>query len=266
VRASILIILTVSLAVRSLYAHDYWLEADRGKMKVGDKATIRLMFGENFAGGTEKPLQEKRTATFRVYGPSRKFGNLLPPKSAGGKPAALIEMVQEGSVLVTMERTAALIRFGRPKFLEYAAQEGEIIGEQELPPAKKDVQETYARYLKTILNVGDSAGKSATRRTGLRYEIVPKANPYQPGLTTLPCKLYFDGKAASGQKVTAIHRENGRLTGTTVLTDSKGNCAFPLAQTGSWLIRSVNLMPGSEVAGPQANYQSYWASLTFRYD
>ncbi|MEO7932071.1 MAG: DUF4198 domain-containing protein [Chthoniobacterales bacterium] len=248
-----------------LQAHDYWLEADRTRLANQEMAVVRLMFGKNFAEGQEKPLQVGRTADFRDYGQSRQFGNLLLHRANNSVPACMFKLRQEGTVLVTMERTASEIRFGRAKYLEYAAREGAVIDEKELSASKKTVCETYTRYLKTLLQVGGDVNQTASKLVGQNYEIVPKENPYLGGLISLKFKVLFEGHPVSAVKVTAIHKLDGKLTSSTAITDDKGCCEFPIEQTGSWLIRSVKIVPDAPAEGMQANYHSYWASLTFAY-
>ncbi len=260
-----LVVLVLAILRPCLKAHDYWLEADRTRLSPQETAVVRLMFGKNFAEGQERPLQVARTADFRDYGQSRQFGNLLLHRTDNSVPACMFKLRREGTVLVTMERTAATIRFGRKKYLEYAAREGSVIEEKDLPSTKKTVCETYTRYLKTLLQAGDDVNKSATKVVGQKFEIIPKENPYLTGMPSLKFKVLFEGRPASGMKVTAIHRVDGKLTSATAITDDKGVCEFPIEQTGSWLIRTVRIVPDAPVEGLQTNYHSYWASLTFGY-
>ena len=55
--------------------------------------------------------------------------------------------------------------------------------------------------------------------------------------------------------MTAIHRDGLRLT---ARSDSHGHVAFSLPNSGMWLIKSVWIVPGSDV-----DWESLWASLTF---
>ncbi len=246
------------------FAHDYWLEAEPQRTAVGQTSVLRLMFGESFAKGAEKPIQPDRTRDFRLYEAGREYKNLPVPRGGATQSVAKIRSDSEGTLLVTMTRSPAEIRFGRTKFLEYAAVE--TGGEFVLPPEKTRINETYTRYLKTLVTVGDKPGKAALRTTGQEYEIVPLDNPYEPGLRSLRCKILFQGKPVSGALVTARQRLAGKVVSSSTRTDGKGRCAFPLTPSGTWLIRSVKIIPDVSLEGPLALVQSHWSLLTFGYE
>lgn len=248
------------ISVATLFAHDYWLEADKPHPLLQEKITLRLMFGENFACGLEKPLQPDRIATFRLYGQTRKFSDLPI------QPQTTLEATKDGTLLVAMERSPGEISFGRAKFLEYTAQEGNVITETDLPPTQKRVNETYARYLKTLVQVGSEPTKTATKTIGQTYEIIPLTNPFQNGLAELKVKVLFQGKPAVEVKVAAIQRLGGKLATISAITDQKGKCVLPITQTGRWLIRSVKIVPDAHAEGEPASYHSYWSVLTFGYE
>ena len=253
------------ILANSLFAHEYWLEADKSQVIAGEANTIKLMFGENFSNRVEKPLQLDRAIEFRAHGLSRKFDNLLPKTEKSVQPAATIELKQEGTILVSLIRSASVIRFGKAKFLEYAQQEGGTNFEQALAVDKVRITDTYTRYMKALFQVGNLVNKTALKKVGMEYEIIPLENPFSKELKELNVKVLFRGKPAAGVKVNAIKRLDNILTSESAISDQKGRCKFPLDQKGSWLIRSVKIIPDANNEGPTANFHSYWASLTFGY-
>ncbi|HEX8372432.1 MAG TPA: DUF4198 domain-containing protein [Chthoniobacterales bacterium] len=263
--AALVFLLTIILLVRPSCAHDYWLKVDEARYQTGHSAAVKLMFGDPATEGNEKPLQIARTAQFRCYGQSRKFKDLLVSGEEKAMPAARLPLSKEGTVLVTMERTPSEVRFGRAKFLQYAASEGAVISDQELPPSKPRVRERYARFMKTLLQVGDTPGDTATKKIGEEYEIVPVDNPYAIDGGELVVKVFFRGKPAAGAKVSSIHKLDGKVSTSSRITDARGRCALPITRDGQWHIRSVKIVPDAPKEGPLAGYHSYWASLTFRY-
>ena len=255
------ILLGVILVNKAL-AYDYWLEPDRFLLAPKKTAVIRLMFGETFATGLEKPLQLGRTTEFRVYGDSRQFGNLLIHPSLKGNPAAMKRFDFPGTMMVTMERSPSEIVFGRTKFIEYAGMEGHPITAEELPITERRVTETYTRFLKTLIQVGDKTTKVPQKVVAHTYEIVPKNNPYDPDVKNLRVRVMFEGKPQSGAKVTAIQRLNGNLTTVSDMTNADGKCTLPIQNHGLWLIRTVKITQDED---SPASFHSYWAELTFGY-
>ncbi len=255
------LLLSMVLANRAV-AYDYWLEPDRTLLVPKDTAVIRLMFGETFAVGVEKPLQLGRTSEFRVYGDSRQFGNLLIHPSLKGNPAAMKRFDFPGTMMVTMERSPSQIAFGRIKFIQYAAMEGHPITEAELPITERRVLETYTRFLKTLIQVGDRITKVPQKVVDHTYEIVPKNNPYDPDVKDLRVRVMFEGKPQAGAKVSAIQRLNGNLTTVSDVTNEDGKCTLPIQHQGLWLIRTVKITQDED---SPANFHSFWAELTFGY-
>ena len=248
--------------VNKAVAYDYWLEPDRAMLAPKETAVIRLMFGETFAAGVEKPLQLGRTTEFRVYGDSRQFGNLLIHPSLKGNPAAMKRLDFPGTMMVTMERSPSEIVFGRTKFIEYAGMEGHPITADELPITERRVTETYTRFLKTLIQVGNKTTKVPQKVVDHTYEIVPKNNPFDFDVKGLRVRVMFQGKPEAGAKVTAIQRLNGNLTTVSGVTSEDGKCTLPIRHEGLWLIRTVKITQDED---SPANFHSYWAELTFGY-
>jgi uncharacterized GH25 family protein len=94
-------------------------------------------------------------------------------------------------------------------------------------------------------------------------EIVPLKNPYALGKEDgLPVKILFNGKPLPNVVVRTWHKTPKTETQQGSLrTNAQGIATTPALAPGEWMISLVRMVPTSDKT--KADYQSYWASLTF---
>ena len=75
-----------------------------------------------------------------------------------------------------------------------------------------------------------------------------------------PVKLLYQGRPMAGTRVVAVNQRSpfDRVTGT---TDTGGRVRLRLPMSGTWMVKAVHMVPAP--AGSNADWSSYWASLTF---
>ena len=77
-------------------------------------------------------------------------------------------------------------------------------------------------------------------------------------------QVLFNGKPLTDKMVVTWHKTTTTKTRQQKLrTDAKGFITFPLDQIGQWMVSTVHMIPIENDA--EANYQSYWGSLTFEF-
>jgi uncharacterized GH25 family protein len=108
---------------------------------------------------------------------------------------------------------------------------------------------------------GPPSRTQADRRLGFTLELVAERNPYaiQAG-EDLPVRLTYENTPLAGALVTAINKLNPAEK-QTARTGADGRVRFRLPRGGMWLIKSVHMIPAP--AGSNADWKSFWASLTF---
>jgi uncharacterized GH25 family protein len=92
-------------------------------------------------------------------------------------------------------------------------------------------------------------------------ELVAEATPASLRLgQDFPVKLLYQGRSMAGIRVVAVNQRNpfDRMTGT---TDTGGRVRLRLPMSGTWMVRAVHMVPAP--AGSNADWSSFWASLTF---
>ena len=88
---------------------------------------------------------------------------------------------KSGTYLFSMERNWSYITLDADKFEDYLRDEGMgyvVTERKRIGESKKDGSERYSRFLKTILQIGDSHTGIVKNRINTKLEIVPLDNPY----------------------------------------------------------------------------------------
>lgn len=260
----LLLILFAALPFSPAAAHEYYLMPGSFSIEEGEKVGIAHKNGMRFKGNTYPWISRwnVRSEAWRegVGGDVRgKDGDL---------PALTLQMALSGLVTIIHESSISDLTFKDwEKFISYLEEEGlEPIAERHLAKggSKDEIREIYARFAKTLINVGSPATGS-DNVTGLTIELVALENPaaLQSG-ASLPVQLLFDGKPLQGAMVKVFVGENTDVAHQLV-TDKNGKVAVPDGGAGPYLLNAVHMIEprtDAEIA-KDADWQSFWASLTF---
>jgi uncharacterized GH25 family protein len=149
------------------------------------------------------------------------------------------------------------------KFNQYLKEEGlESIAEIRVRRNQtgSDAREVFSRCAKSLVSSGTPTD-GEDQALGFPLELVALKNPY--ALHTgelLPVRLTYEGRPLSGALVVAMNRLNPAAK-LSARTDNNGRVAFKLPESGMWLVKAVHMIPAA--AGTNADWASFWASLTF---
>jgi uncharacterized GH25 family protein len=243
-------------------AHDFWIEPAKFRPAVGESVPVVLRVGEDFSG-TSQPFVPDWLVEFSVGGADGR----TPVKGfAGDDPATVLTAREPGLQLIGYYSQRSFVNLEAERFNAYLATEGldaVIKTRQRRGETATNGRELYSRCAKALVRVGASAGsKGFDRVLGYPLELVPRTDPYAlspPG--TLRFALTFHGKPAAGVLVVAFTAEQPaqRLR---ARTDARGEVRLRLDRPGRWLVKAVHMveLPDSD---PQADWESFWASLTF---
>ena len=122
--------------------------------------------------------------------------------------------------------------------------------------------ELFARCAKSLLLSGPASAKQSDRKLGFTLELVAEKNPYllHAG-DELPVRLTYENRPLAGALVIAMNRLNpAEKAGSTVRQRWTGTISI-CGRAGMWLIKAVHMIPAP--AGSNAEWASFWASLTF---
>src|SRR5260370_42468483 len=106
------------------------------------------------------------------------------------------------------------------------------------------------------------SGAQGDRVLGLLLELVAEKNPYaiRAG-EDFPVRLTSESPPLAVALVIAMNRQNPSEK-LSARTGNDGRVRLHLRRGGMWLVKAVHMV--SAPAGTSADWQSYWASLTFQ--
>jgi uncharacterized GH25 family protein len=251
---------TLTLAAPALRAHDFWIEPSTFTPELGQRVAVRLRVGDDFPGG-RVPRMARFLERFFVLGPDSEEE---VAGVEGVDPAGYVTPGAPGlHVLVYDSRPDALTLSGQG-FEKHLAEQGlERISALRRERGETGVQarELFSRCAKALVAVGEETGKGYDQQVGLPLELIPEKNPFllAPG-EDLPLLVLYQGEPVAGVWIQARNprRPEESVSGR---TDAQGRVRLRLASGGFWLVKAVHMVPAPQGAG--ADWESFWASLTF---
>jgi Domain of unknown function (DUF4198) len=199
---------------------------------------------------------------FALVGPS---GETPMLGLEGSDPAGIARIPGGGLFTVVYQSNDNPLELEAAKFEDYLRDEGleRIIAlRAERGQTSRPGHELFYRCAKALAQAGKPQGGGFDRALGLDLELVPDANPYALGPGgVLSVRLLYEGKPLEGALVMALLRtapespEKHR-------SDASGRAVFTVSKPGDWLIKAVHMIPARP--GKDADWESFWASLTFR--
>ena len=257
-RRTVCALIGAMLAASPVLAHEFWIEPHDFTVAPEHAIQADIRIGQDFKGDAFPYISSRFTA-FKHY-------DHLGETDVDGVTGDLTPR-SEGLNIFTYVSVAERIRFQDwDKFASYLELEGLTT-----IPARHDVRglsrddgrELYTRCAKTLVSVGDTTADQ-DRATGMRLELVAGQNPQMLSAgTEMSFSLLWEGEPLADTQVALFRRgETGDdATRTLARTDVNGQASFTLPASGTYLAASVHMIEAP--ADRNADWQSYWASLTF---
>lgn len=260
------VILLLILTGSAISAHEFWLEPQRFHLHKGETLTLKFLVGQDFAGVNWKGNRSSVQRLTLYYNGIQDDLEPLIPDSLGGDSLNL-QFFDEGTAMIAYQSANKSITLPPNQFLEYLKEDGldsAVRYREEHQETDSSGRELYQRCAKTIFQVGSLKNDAYQHICGLPAEFVPLSNPYtlKKG-DSMAFKILSAGMPAVGKKVNTWHRINGKTTRTELLSDINGIVRFPVTLAGKWMVSNVTMerLENTE----NADWQSFWASLTWGY-
>ena len=263
IRSTVSALVGAMLAVSPALAHEFWIEPQAFSVSPDAEISADLRVGQDFKGDAF-PYIPSRFTRFKRHD---RLGETDVGGVTGDLPALNLTPRTEGLNIFTYVSAGERIRFRDwDDFAAYLELEGlDTIparhGARGLP--RDDIRELYTRCAKTLVGVGDAAGEQ-DRATGMRLELVAGQNPQALSAgTDLSFTLLWEGEPLADTQVALFRKGESTEAGSRTLarTDAKGMASFTIPATGTYMAASVHMIEAP--AERNADWQSYWASLTF---
>jgi len=245
-----------------LNAHDTWLVPDPWVIQPGTSVRISVRTGMDFPFSLNAVALD-RIGKFYILGKGGrvKLGNhRVEGKSTTatcipGKPGthvAALALKPRKIELTAKAFNDYLLHDGMKKVWEYRKREGIL---------EEDAVEYYAKYPKTLIQVGDVTDDTCVKPAGLKAEIVPLVNPYtlKKG-DKMKVRVLFMGRPLAGTEVAWSYPGMGETFAGSVISGEYGEAVVPLEKAGPYVIRMTHM---EHVKKPDHQWESSWASLTF---
>jgi hypothetical protein len=248
------------MSVNALPAHDFWIEPSTFTPAAGQRVALRLRVGQDLRGDPV-PRDPGLLARFVAVGPA---GEMPVPGREYTDPAGILASQAPGFHMIVYDSLRSPVALDAAKFETYLGEEGlEKISALRAGRRQSGagVREVFSRCAKSLLSVGGGAGPGFDRVVGQRLELVPEVNPQtSPGGGELPVRLLYEGKPLAGALVVAFTKDRPQAK-VSARSDAKGRVRLKLDRPGFWLVKAVHMIPAP--AGSGADWESFWASLTF---
>jgi uncharacterized GH25 family protein len=250
----------IALGGASLSAHDMWIEPTTFSPDSGQIVAVKLRVGQDLLGDP-LPLNPALVNQFIVEDAA---GRRPVVGRDGGDPAGLVRIATPGVIVIGYRSNPSAIELPAATFNQYLKDEGldavaAIRAQRNATSAK--ARELFARCAKSLVLSGTPTDAQGDRTLGFPLELVAERNPYTlRGGQDLPVRLTYESRPLPGALVVAINRLNPSEK-QSARTDADGRVHLRLHADGLWLIKAVHMVPAA--SGTNADWASFWASLTF---
>jgi uncharacterized GH25 family protein len=259
-RLGVLVAAAITLSRAPLFAHDLWIEPTTFSPEPGQIIGVRLRVGQDLLGDPvpRDPALVKQFVFEDVGGRKPLVGR------EGADPAGFLRVAGPGLLVIGYLSNPSAIELAAEKFNQYLRDEG-LDAVAALRARRMQTGDTahelFSRCAKSLVLSGSPSRAQADRLLGFTLELVAERNPYaiRAG-EDLPVRLTYEKRALAGALVVAMNRLNPSEK-QAARTDIDGRVRFRLLQGGMWLVKAVHMVPVP--AGGNAEWASFWASLTF---
>ncbi|MFN0102872.1 MAG: DUF4198 domain-containing protein [Bryobacteraceae bacterium] len=244
----------------ALWGHDMWIEPTSFRPEAGQLIGVKLRVGQELLGDAI-PRNARAIREFVVADAS---GRQTVMGREGSDPAGFLRVANAGVAVIGYSSHASSMELPADQFNAYLKEEGLEAVMAERARRKQGgakARELFSRCAKSLLATGATAPGQGDRALGFPLELVAERNPYGlgPG-EALPVRLTYENRPLAGALVVALNRLQPGVK-VTARTDREGRVRLRLPGDGMWMVKAVHMIPAP--AGAEAEWASYWASLTF---
>ena len=263
------VVLLLVVCVGPLLSHDFWLIPNAFRVASGVDLVVLGQTSSTFPT-TLSAVTPERIASARLLG-AQASENIQHVGVDGNSLRLAHRPKLVGQALVTVRVHPRSIPESPESFRRYLTLEGapEVLARYEregLLPTDSIVRR-YAKYAKTLVEVGDHGPRAFARVAGHPLEFVPLDDPalVQAG-GTLRFQLTLFGvplAATRGHASVARSRDAAAaFDDATFETNGQGELTVSITSGGIWNVRALYILPAS--AGSGADWDVHWATFVWR--
>lgn len=271
--AALVLLLGASLIAE---AHDFWLVPDAFQVADGSALAVRGQTSSRFPT-SEAAVALDRIAAARILGAQGE--ERITQLSLSGTSLLLQHKpASAGQYTVAVALRPRSVRESAASFRRYLELEGApqalaTIEREGLLRGRDSVTRRYAKYAKTLVQVGRGGPRAFARVAGDPLEFVATTDPsaHRVG-DTLLVRLLYRGQPLPGISVhagvvawptdaSARASDGGASEHLRLTSDPQGVVRLPLTHEGMWNVRTIHVVRAEPDAG--ADWDTHWATLVF---
>lgn len=262
------------IASSALWADDFWLVPSAFNLRSGSTMEVRGQTSSQFPT-SKSAVAVDRVADARLI--SRGIAERVTDIAIDGKSLRLRHRPRRpGQYVVAVSLKPRAVRESVPGFLRYLELEGAGEARRRLEAdgtlaGRDSVTRRYAKYAKTVVQVGRGGPRAFGEVAGYPLELIPMRDPstLRAG-DTLRMRLLYRGAPLGGAHLTAgavshtataSERPVVVSADTTLVTDRSGEVVIRLRAAGLWNVRGIHIDPAEPGSG--ADWDTHWVSLVF---
>ncbi|MFL2798861.1 MAG: DUF4198 domain-containing protein [Paracoccaceae bacterium] len=260
-----LIIIFGLLFTNSVYAHEFWISPVNYEIGIYKPFEAHFRIGQNFNGSSYSFI-EINTKRHEVM----QAGKIIKVSARNGdRPAFQLPGLPNGLAILVHETSNNVLKYSDfEKFINFVNHKSFQGLPQEhisrgLP--KIDFNESYSRHAKSLVAIGDGAGKDVS--VGLKIEIIALTNPYTDDLRNgMYVQVFMAGQPRANVQVELFERPINSREGAQIKlykTDDQGIAIVPVTVGHEYMLDNVALIPLEPKFEGDPVWHSLWANLTF---
>lgn len=262
-------------------ADDFWIVPNAFRVNVGEEVVLRGQTSSRFPTSRSAVAVERVATATRI---SESDEVAVSGLSIQGRSLLIRDRpAQAGQYVLAVSLHPRSVRESADGFRAYLDAEGATAARQRveregLLAGKDSITRRYAKYAKTILQVGTGGAGAFARPAGHIIEFVPLRDPRSLRVgDTLELRLLFRGSPLSGIPVhadvvdlnadrdapsSATHasHETAAMLGA-FTPDAQGIVRVPMTRLGLWSIRTIHVTQAASGSG--ADWDTHWGTIVF---
>ena len=262
-------------------AHDFWLVPDAFTNASGEQIAIRGQTSSRFPT-SESAITTDRVASAHLLGASS--AERIDDLSTSGTSLLLRHRpTTPGQRVIAVQLFPRSMRESAASFRRYLELEGAPealarVDREGLLRGRDSVIRRYAKYAKTMVEIGTNGPRAFSRIAGHPLEFMPQDDPARLRTgDTLRVRLVYGGQPLAGIRVHsdvvdsagfppgAVGAGHGAASvdGSTTdyVTDTDGLIRVLITRAGLWNVRTIHIVQADAASG--ADWDAHWATLVF---
>ena len=267
-----LLILAVATAAAPASAHEMFLKPENSMQAPDSPQVLRLINGT--FDKSENAITRDRMADVSIVA----NGKVTKPRPSDWRDDENSSYLnynsgEAGTHVIGVSTKPRIITMSADDFIAYLKHDGvlDTLATFQANNTLAEVRERYSKHIRTIVQVGDERTDSYAAKLGYAVEIILDKNPYKLRFgDDIGFQVLHNGEPVRGQLVRASYEgfhghddSGGHINSYEMRTDEDGRARFLLNNKALWYISLIHM---EKIDDPDADYESNWATITFKVD